>query len=260
MPKNKFFSLDGLLLFILVLLYLKEIRFDNFLSCFLFYVITLLLLLLYFLVDFKYSQTKNQAKNYKILILIFLVVFLVGATTLSHIYGRYNNLPVYKAFSSVHDSVIQTEEALNFLSQGKNPYRENYHGTSLDEWLKGEIETAEGSITNPAFEHYVYLPFYLELSWPFYQLGKSLFNYYDARILNFLSYFLIFFFLWQIPKDLDKKFLLFVLFAFNPLFVGSIFYGYNDIVMFLFLVISLYFLKKEKVLFSSFFFSPNNGC
>lgn len=253
MPKKKFISLDALLFLILVILFVEQYQLNI-----LFWILIFILFFFYLTTDFIYLKTKLlSAHDLKCLIIIFLIFFLFTTTVFQRIDQRLS-LEKEKAASYpyhiIHDGALQTEEAINFLLQDKNPYRENYFGTRLEKWNQGVIVTAYGqkalSIVNPALYHFIYLPFYLLSSLPFYLISKNFIGWYDQRLVLLIVFILAPFFLYKIPKKQESKRLLLILFAFNPIFTSSFITGFNDIFIFFWLLLSLWLLIKNKITWS----------
>ncbi|MCK4450512.1 MAG: hypothetical protein KAX26_07970 [Anaerolineae bacterium] len=76
----------------------------------------------------------------------------------------------------VHDGLIQTEEAVRLLLEGKNPYVEDYVGTPLE-------QAPFPRSPNPALYHLAYLPLTFLLHLPLAFLGWHLWGWYDGRVL-----------------------------------------------------------------------------
>jgi hypothetical protein len=202
-----------------------------------------LLLIIYFLVSIEGTFfNKNKIKIDKIKIIIFIAICLItvvktfySAVNMRHQLG--NNYPV-------HDNVLQLEEVVKYLKQGKNPYSENYLGTAQEAWYE--------SGSNPALWHVVTLPFYLIASLLSSYPLEFIFDYFDQRMLHGLALLLVVFLINKIIKPLDKKIIYLTLFIFNPFFIHFFIEGRNDIFVFSLIFLSLYLLFKNKIKLSSF--------
>ncbi len=75
----------------------------------------------------------------------------------------------------VLDSVLQVEVAAEMLSQGRNPYRETYHGTALETWHDGRDRFP--------LHHMVYPPVPVLVTAPLRTASVGLFGVYDSRFL-----------------------------------------------------------------------------
>ena len=93
-----------------------------------------------------------------------------------------------------HDGgVLQTEATIDFLLQGKNPYREDYTATPMATWGHPDFRTA--------LYHYPYLPWTFVFSAPFYLVGQVV-GFYDQRIVYLL---LLTVTLFLVPRLADTK-------------------------------------------------------
>ena len=137
------------------------------------------LLIGYGLLSIQRVYFANQARwiNYgKLLIFTLICLITVGksfynAVNLRHQLG--NSYPVY-------DNVIQLEEAVKYLWQGKNPYTENYLGTPLADWFSSQ----ELSVS---LYHFVTLPFYVLFSALISIPAKLVFGFFDERMVHLIS-------------------------------------------------------------------------
>ncbi len=131
--------------------------------------ITLGLLLGYFVVDLGLRGWIRRRVKWLLLSGILLTTVFLPAGKL--ILLRQGSGPA----SYTHDGgVIQTEATIQFLFQGKNPYRENYDKTPMAEWGFNKFRTA--------LYHYPYLPWTFLFSAPFYALGQAI-GFYDQRLV-----------------------------------------------------------------------------
>jgi len=76
----------------------------------------------------------------------------------------------------VHDGLIQTEEAVRLLLEGRNPYAEDYIGTPLE-------QAPFTRPPNPALYHLAYLPLTFLLHLPLAFLSWHTGGWYDGRVL-----------------------------------------------------------------------------
>ncbi|MFH1367449.1 MAG: hypothetical protein ABIH38_05740 [Patescibacteria group bacterium] len=209
---------------------------------FLFFFLAFLLLLAYFFVH--QADIKEETRHYaKLLIVVLLILLLVFTTFIYQIVLRRMGASA----TYTHDGAIQTEEAVKFLAQGKNPYAENYRATPFGQFIDN---FSQGRRDNPAWSHYVYLPFLPVFSLPVYSLSQKIFNFYDQRIVYGLLFIIILLIIYQLPRDKNKKIIGLIIFAFSPLFYPWFFGGYNDIFVYFWLIVSLYFLKINKLFIS----------
>lgn len=214
---------------------------------FIIFVSFLLLIYLY------YRAHKRNSTKTKLFILFFLFLFFVNVLAIK-IQQRFDDNIV----SQYHDGIPQIEASIDYFLDGKNPYIENYYNTSLADYDLYRIINVAGKDKmyrqiNPAFENYVYPPAQFVLAAPIKLLTESLFGYYDHRFFIILFFILSIFVVYRLPEDNKNKISLTIAYTFNPLFLDSLIYGYNDITAILPLLFSLYLLKKNKYYLASFF-------
>lgn len=243
---KKLFSLDFIIIFSLGFLFLMnwdQAAIINFIGFF-------LLCLVYFLLDqkiFATAEGENLDKLYrwKKILLFSIIGFVLAITLVAHIAWRAENpdLPI-------HDNVQQMEPAVEFLLQGKNPYAEDYFKTELAK--SSYIMTTQGQVfLNPALYHVIKLPFHILASVPVHLVSKALINFYDERLTYLIVFIFSIFALFSLPNERRHKFALVAFYAFNPLFLGFLVSGRDDVFVLSWLVFTFYFLKKEKLLLSS---------
>lgn len=195
-------------------------------------------LIIYFFAG--YLKISEHKRFYLRLIIILLLIFFLLITFCVY------QIALRKMSASVfytHDGIVQTEVAVKFLDQGKNPYAVNYQPTAFGEFPNAY---AGGQRENPAWYHYVYLPFYLFFSWPFYKVGHLLFGFFDERIILIIIFLASLPIIYKLPENREKKLLGLIIYAFNPIFFPWFAYGFNDIFVFFWLLLSLYLLKLNK--------------
>ena len=160
-----------------------------------------------------------------------------------------NNPDTSASESKLHDGAIQTEAALEHLSNGKNPYVESYEDTELR--FFGFFGTG---LRNPALDHLVYLPGLLVTSFPLYRAIMNIGPFYDQRIVYLLAYLLLILLLPLMVIRPAHKLLLIAAIALNPLRTGLTITGMNDIVVILALILMAIALLHKRLLLSALFF------
>jgi len=171
---------------------------------------------------------------------IFLVVVL---PTMSWMMIRHATNP----WQHIIDGGLQTEEAIKYLLQGKNPYTEDYIETPLVNWF----HPIEGVEENPALYHNAYLPFIFLFSTPFYVVIKHVTGWYDQRLVYL---FLFICTLWPLMKhatEPTRKLGLLIVFGLNFLTTPHIVMGGNDAFVWFWLIVSTYLLQKDKITLST---------
>ncbi|MDP3986123.1 MAG: glycosyltransferase 87 family protein, partial [Candidatus Veblenbacteria bacterium] len=116
------------------------------------------------------------------------------------------------------DSTIQTEVALQYLAEGRNPYVEDYYGTELEKYpYPKRLASA-----NPALEYFVYLPTLVWLSYPVYELAQWGLGFFDQRFTLMLATLAL---VWLVWRELKWKPEVAVLLA--PCLIASPWFAYN---------------------------------
>lgn len=119
-----------------------------------------------------------------------------------------------------HDGgVLQTEATIEFLLQGKNPYREDYTQTPMATWGHPDFRTA--------LYHYPYLPWTFLFSAPFYVLGKAL-GFYDQRLVYLLLLTIALALVPRLVATPRAKIALTAALGLNPLMALDLIFGQND--------------------------------
>ena len=173
------------------------------------------------------------------MIIVFVIIFSVLLVSMiSQLYLKENRY--------VHDSVVQTEAAIEYLLAGKNFYQEDYTESPLIVWNEGNIPSYEGEITNPALYHYVYLPGYVLINTPFYLFFNQLVGHFDQRTIIALTVFGLVYLTYKLLKPRSYYLLFFIMFFLNPWHIYHWVIGVNDVVLLFFIACSLLMLRKNK--------------
>lgn len=171
-------------------------------------------------------------------IVTLMVMFLVAVPTWLEIQARRATAP----FTHIHDGAIQTEQAIQFLLAGKNPYVEDYTQTPMAQW---EPYFGLEPASNSALFYLPYLPFSFIAPLPFYLASQAWLGFFDLRIYQLTLFVGLFYLLFQLTHDWEHKFALAILLPLNPLFVSPFIEGRNDVVVLWWLVLMLYFLQRR---------------
>lgn len=176
--------------------------------------LTLGLLLGYFVVDLGLRGGIRRRVKWLLLTAILLTTLFLPAGKL--ILLRQGSGPA----SYTHDGgVIQTEATIQFLFQGKNPYRENYDKTPMAEWGFSKFRTA--------LYHYPYLPWTFLFSAPFYALGQ-LAGFYDQRLVYLALMALALALAPRLVKHERSQLALVAGLGLNPQMALDLIFGQND--------------------------------
>lgn len=134
-----------------------------------------------------------------------------------------------------HDSVLQFEEAIRMVRSKRNPYKEDFGGTSLPRWNNWEA--------NPAVHHFVYPPLLLYLSVPAEAVSRAVSwkmpekvdaigpRFYDQRLVVLAFFAGLFGVVWFYLKDHPHRVGLTSLAALNPWLAPFVVEGRNDVAM-----------------------------
>ncbi len=124
----------------------------------------------------------------------------------------------------INDTVPQMEAAAGFLLKGKNPYRENYHGTVLDTWDDGRLNGKP----NPIYEHLVMPPGHVLASTALAAVANRLFGFYDERTLTLVAYLLVVALAARLGYTIADRLRSVALLGLNPLFLPFVLSGTSD--------------------------------
>jgi hypothetical protein len=141
-----------------------------------------------------------------------------------------------------HDGLIQTEIAIEYLLDGRNPYTEDYVNTPMVDFAG-----TEPPLTDAPLYHNAYLPFLFINSIPVYWLSNLLLGWYDQRFVYLLAFMGVIFLLPQLTDRPRDK--LAIILAFGLNFLGTFYLadGRNDIMVFFYLVLATWLLSKQRV-------------
>lgn len=167
---------------------------------------------------------------------VFLIIILtVGLGSFIYVYDRHKISPSYRT----NDIVIQQEVAVRMLLTGKNPYKETYKNTALEEFKFYDAKE------NPALYHFVMEPFYLVSVIPFYFTQSRLFGFFDARVPLYFLFFAMLTLGYKVIKDKENKLLFITLMTFNPMTLRFVLEGRSDMFMYPFLFVGFILLHKR---------------
>ena len=236
-PQKNILSLDAILLLAMAT---AHFWFNQVSSAFL-----VTLLAIYVLLDLIHPQMAdeipNPKKRHKFLfltklgIVLFSLMFAAILPAGFNIIQRQMNEPT----SFATDGLIQTEVAIEFLLEGKNPYTEDYTNTLLADWQGGEPPFTP--VPGPLY-HNVYLPFLFIASIPAYLLSQAFLGWYDQRFVFLLFYLGTLLLLPAIVKKQRQQLILMCLVGLNFLFTYFLAEGRNDVVILFGLVLCTAFL------------------
>ena len=240
------FGLDTLLLLVLVTGHLWFQPINN--------VFIVIGLAAYVLLDLVFPEKEETAvsptRRQRILFMVRLsIVFYVLLTAVLlftglNIIQRRTDGPS----THVHDGVIQTEIAIEYLLAGKNPYVEDYVDTPMADFV-GTLDFKGGETMNnvsPLY-HNAYLPFLFIGSIPFYLVSQTFLGWYDQRFVYFLAYLIVILLLPALVEHPRDKLALLIAVGLNFLFVYFLAEGRNDIMILLWLVLATILVSRGQV-------------
>lgn len=129
------------------------------------------ILVLEALVLFLPALRRRFTDRVQVWIVFALVLVGVVAPAAMRTAGRLRTAPD----RMILDSALQMELGAEKLADGRNPYRETYHGTALETWHRGNDA--------PSLYHFVYPPFGLVATTIARATSRTLFGVYDQRFL-----------------------------------------------------------------------------
>ena len=186
----------------------------------------------------------KTAFNLKFILLWIIILTAVILPSMKMIILRHENLP--QSYS--HDGgVIQTEAAVDYFLEGKNPYVEDYTNTPMADWGFEQFRTA--------LTHYPYLPATFVLSAPVKLASDALLGWYDQRFTYLLLFVLTLVLAAGLTRGRAEDMLGLTMFiGLNPIMGLDVIFGQNDSFVLAWLVISAWFLYRKNWLWSSIFF------
>lgn len=185
-----------------------------------FSVVTFLLLGLYAVLS-VHQRTQSSTRP-RLAIVLFLGVFLLGSLMGIQIAVRHLTKPAL----FIHDGGVETEDAIAALRSGENPYAVDYSTRNF-----GAFPDVFSNATrpNPAWTHYIYLPFQLLAGIPAWLLANAVIGWFDIRLLYIMSFLLLVGCGLAMAPPGQRRLLTAILLIFNPLFVPFLIAGFNDV-------------------------------
>ncbi len=160
--------------------------------------------------------------SFRLFIILFVVMLAAVLPTLWNIAQRRAE----GGGTHAHDGLFQTEAAIEYILNGKNPYVETYWHTPMANWQRGEPPWTDSPIY-----HNAYLPFLFVGSIPFYWLSHATLGWYDQRFVYLLAYIGILLLLPQVVEKQRDKLVLLLAFGLNLLGTYYLAEGRNDVVV-----------------------------
>jgi hypothetical protein len=247
--KPKFISWDGLTFAVIALFHIRV--FGDFRANLLVFIFTL-----YLLLDFFYSQLPAEAVRAradrqrllsKLALVLTAVFVIVIMPTLNLIAARHAASPEQYA----HDGMLQIEASLDFMRQGRTPYGQDYSSTPMGDWNF----STQGLTVNPSLTHLAYLPFVLEISYPFNWLSLNTIGWWDERFLYILVLIIALGLASKLSADPTRKLSLLLIVGLNPGLMLEFLSGHFIIVDICLIVTSALMLKQGRRTLATIFFA-----
>lgn len=187
---------------------------------------------------------RKHLDSIKLLFLVLTLCISLGGATVTAMVDRAKVAPVY----GVHDIILQQEAAMRYMIVGKNPYKETYFGTPVEDWHYGELGA---DAVNPALYHFVMPPFYLMFPFAFYYTVRPIVGFFDARmaLLFSMAVLLAALYYWYRDKSLAR--IAMTLTALSPSVVDYFVEGRSDVFALSWLAVSLLLLHRRRYILSS---------
>jgi hypothetical protein len=205
--------------------------------------LSLAALLLYLVIDLVAADRPGRQRlastvgRVKLALVWLIIAFTVLLPTLKLALLRHENLP----HSYSHDGgVLQTEAAIDFFLSGRNPYVEDYRSTPMADWGLPEFRTA--------LDHYPYLPWTFVFSAPMKLASDALLGWYDQRFVYLLVFVAALILATRLaPANRPRSRLaLLMLLGLNPLMGLDLIFGQNDLFVWAWIVLALWFLARAR--------------
>jgi len=175
-------------------------------------------------------------------IIVTTITIIVVAPTVLAIWWRALTYP----HLFVHDGLIQSEAATDFVLAAKNPYIENYLNTPMLLWPFDEGGLKE----NPALHSYPYLPLTFLFPLPVQALFKNNWGWFDQRVIYILVFIATLALSVTTTNTPFARLAIVQLLGLNPLFAPFFIEGRNDILPLFWLVLSIHLIQRGRLIWS----------
>ncbi len=181
---------------------------------------------------------ERVAFSFRLFVVLFIVMLAAALPTLWNVAQRRAE----GGSTHAHDGLFQTEAAIQYLLNGKNPYAENYWHTPMANWQRGELPWTDSPIY-----HNAYLPFLFISSIPFYWASQTVLGWYDQRFVYLLTYIGVLALLPLIVTRQRDKLMMLLIFGLNLLAAFYLSEGRNDIVVIFGLLLATTLLARRHI-------------
>ncbi len=191
--------------------------------------VSIFICILYLLLDFVRGRTEFL-KNSLLGVLIFLHVLLPTFLFMTH-----------RVLTGSHDlahdgGVLQIEESMRMVLEGRNPYSEDFTGTPLDGWR---------GFRNNIVYHLPYMPGAFLTSLPVYACFRLLNLSYDQRMIHMIALVVMVYVVFGILRRRDLARAVVIVAVLNPFFSRFFILGSNDVILMALLMTTVLCLNRE---------------
>jgi len=176
--------------------------------------------------------------SFRLFVVLFIIMLAAVLPTLWNIVQRRAEGGGTRA----HDGLFQTETAIEYILNGKNPYVETYWNTPMANWQRGEPPWTDSPIY-----HNAYLPFLFISSIPFYWVSHAAIGWYDQRFVYLLAYIGVLVLLPLVVARQRDKLTMLLTFGLNLLAAFYLAEGRNDIVVTFGLLLATVLLVRHRI-------------
>jgi hypothetical protein len=185
------------------------------------------------LINVQSTRSREQILRIKWLLVACALAPIIFAPVIMNTFLRQQSAP----YLHVHDGLVQTEVAMQFVLAGKNPYFETYYQTPM----ALVPFYMQGVQVNPALEHFPYLPLTFLLPLPLQALMGSRF---DLRYVHLIFFSAMLLVATRMTQNPQKRLLLVMALGLNPLLVGPLAEGRNDVMVLSWLIFTWALLQR----------------
>lgn len=173
--------------------------------------------------------------------LVGAVVFVsVGLNTLMVLGLRVATEPHRYA----HDGgVLMTEQAATWVSEGKNPYEQDFHGTAMEKAFPN----------GPGLIHYPYLPMAFLPTVPIQALFRQTAGWFDQRLIYLTLYAVTLVAVGLLVRERAQRLVALILVGLNPILANDTIYGLNDVFLLAWVALAALFAVRGRPFWSALF-------
>lgn len=194
------------------------------------------------------GKLQTYLSGMKTALMIVALCITLGGSLITAMFDRAKIAPIY----GVHDIILQQEAAMRYLIVGKNPYKETYFGTAVEDWHYGELGK---DAINPALYHFVMPPWYLLFPFLFYYTSIPILGFFDGRMALLFTMVMLLVSLWFWYRDKSIARTAIILTALSPSVVPYFIEGRSDVFALAWLMCAMLFLGAKRYALSGLFFA-----